>query len=563
MGRSSLFRDHYHAMRITLYCQNNNISTSQGIEQLAQLKARTNKRQDKCEGMTKVAVDQVGATAKQFDSSEAGSAWHLRSTPDCADVMSKRLDAKVAIVGAGLAGLACGYELKQHGIFATLYEASNRVGGRCFSLGGAFPGSVNFPNQVVERGGEFIDSQNKTLLRLAKQFQLPLEDVSQQLGESACYFNGQHYTESEIVDEYQDFLTAIDADLRMLSAAPTADRHNAADISLDRINLLEYLETRKAGDILKAAINASYMAEYGLELEEQSCLNFLMVVREIQKYEANPFHIFSDECYHVVGGNEQIVQGLSNELQGQIDLGMRLVRVRKNSNNCIEVTFDKGSQTISMEYDAVVLAIPFPVLRSVELDASLEIPAWKREAIDKLDNATHAKMMLGFNSRPWAELDSNGESYSNLPHHQVTWETNPTGATNAHAVLVDYSSGKRGANLNPNQVQTEAKLFLGDLERIYPGAIARASCDPTGKFLVHLEHWPSSPLAGGSYACYKPGQFTTIAGNEGKPIDNLFFAGEHTNSFYEWQGYMEGAAISGIQAANGILQHLKLKVMRC
>jgi hypothetical protein len=34
---------------------------------------------------------------------------------------------------------------------------------------------------------------------------------------------------------------------------------------------------------------------------------------------------------------------------------------------------------------------------------------------------------------------------------------------------------------------------------------------------------------------------------------NLFLTGEHTNSFYEWQGLIEGAALSGIQASQEIL----------
>lgn len=55
-------------------------------------------------------------------------------------------------------------------------------------------------------------------------------------------------------------------------------------------------------------------------------------------------------------------------------------------------------------------------------------------------------------------------------------------------------------------------------------------------------------------AAYKTGQFTTIAGNEGKPAGNLFFAGEHANSFCVWQGFMEGAALSGIDAAKAILK---------
>lgn len=56
----------------------------------------------------------------------------------------------------------------------------------------------------------------------------------------------------------------------------------------------------------------------------------------------------------------------------------------------------------------------------------------------------------------------------------------------------------------------------------------------------------------GSYTCYLPGQFTTIAGNEGKSVGNLHFAGEHANSFYEWQGFMEGAVLSGLDAAAAV-----------
>ena len=37
----------------------------------------------------------------------------------------------------------------------------------------------------------------------------------------------------------------------------------------------------------------------------------------------------------------------------------------------------------------------------------------------------------------------------------------------------------------------------------------------------------------------------------------LKFAGEHTNSFYEWQGFMEGACLSGIAAANAVLDDIQ------
>ena len=48
-----------------------------------------------------------------------------------------------------------------------------------------------------------------------------------------------------------------------------------------------------------------------------------------------------------------------------------------------------------------------------------------------------------------------------------------------------------------------------------------------------------------------------MAGLEGLPVDNLYFAGEHANSFYDWQGFMEGAALSGLDVAAAILRAVR------
>jgi monoamine oxidase len=50
-----------------------------------------------------------------------------------------------------MAGLACADRLRQAGILATVYEATERVGGRTWSLPGVFPG------RTIELGEEFID----------------------------------------------------------------------------------------------------------------------------------------------------------------------------------------------------------------------------------------------------------------------------------------------------------------------------------------------------------------------------------------------------------------------
>ena len=40
-----------------------------------------------------------------------------------------------------------------------------------------------------------------------------------------------------------------------------------------------------------------------------------------------------------------------------------------------------------------------------------------------------------------------------------------------------------------------------------------------------------------------------LEGLAAKPIGNLYFAGETTDAFYSWQGFMEGGALSGLRAA--------------
>ncbi len=539
MSRSSSFRNLTRAIRIACYCEENKISTSEGLQRAAA--QRVSRREFLANVGKLAAVGGIGSVA-----------WPLRHA---LPAPPPGPDVRAAIVGAGLAGLTCGDQLNNNGIHATLYDASNRIGGRCFSLRGFFP------DQVAERGGEFIDNLHKTLLGYAKRFNLALEDVEKEPpGEVFYFFNGQLVPESAVVDEFRDLVAAMRDDLRTVGK-PTADSHTHADAILDFTNLREYLETRDAGGIVSKAIEQAYIAEYGLEIDQQSCLSFLLFIHADRRSKFRPFGVFSDERYHVIGGNEQIVEGLRNRLKGQIQLGMKLVKARKDASGEIELTFKNGSRTVSTRCDAVVFALPFSTLREVELDASLGLPAWKLFAINELRYGTNAKMMVGFDRRPWLAQGSNGGSYSDLPHHQTTWETNPIKAMDLHAVLTDYSGGNRGASLKPRQVQLEAGFFLSDLDRVYPGALAAAS-RPAGSFRVHLEHWPSNPFVKGSYTSNHPGYFTTIADNEAKPVGNLYFAGEHTSSFYEFQGFMEGAALSGIRAAREILQDIKVGALQ-
>ena len=530
-SRTALGRKESQLRQVAQFCHRHRCSVGMGLEAMAQIRSS--------------AQSPADPATPVFESAN-------RTTSDLALPMRAESTAglSIGIVGAGFAGLACGYELQKQGVRAEIFEASDRTGGRCWSMGGSFGDADLFPGQVIERGGELIDSQHHQMLRYAQEFGLAVEDLTAGPGDWAFHFKGDRVTEQAVVEEYLDFLQQIDPDLKSLSPEPTAWNHTEADRALDRISLAEYLEKYDVGNLAKGYINASYQGEFGFGLEDQTCLHFLLMNLEQQH---NPLEIFSDERYHITGGNEQITRCLSDRLRDQIHLLHPLIRVARTSAGSLALTFDHGSCTTVKTFDAVVLTVPFPALRHVELHSNLNLPSWKRNAIDQIDNGAQVKMMLGFTGRPWLEQGGNGVSHSDLPYHQVTWESNPTCASDRYSTIVNLASGQLGSSLKADDFQQDAQRFLTHLDLIYPGAKDRVRRDRSGDICGHIEPWITNPWSQGAYLCYRPGQFTAFTGLEGKSIENLFFAGEHTHSFYAWQGFLEGAALSGIEAAQRVL----------
>jgi monoamine oxidase len=536
MGRSDAFRLLRRAIRLALHPDHTDVPPREAVARAVDSQ-RAHLKPDRRRFLGGVVV---GAATAALAPLGLGAS-RVRAVP--------RASGRVAVVGAGLAGLACADALATKGVAATVFEGATRAGGRCFSLFDLFPG------QVAERGGEFIDTTHVTMRRYANALDLPLEDVAKAPGEVFYFVNGQHHDEAEVVEEFRAFVPALHADLRRLGQ-PTADSFTADDRQLDLTSLAEYLDTRRAGPLIRSVVDVAYTTEYGRELAEQSCINFLLFVHADRRSRFHPFGVFSDERFHVVDGNQRIVDGLAGRIPGAIRFGHLLSSVRRRPDGQIRLAFDVGGRTVQSDWDAVVLAIPFSTLRQVALDASLGLPPQKRNAIDHLTYGTNSKMMIGFDGRPWFTLHgSDGSSFSDLPNHQNTWETNPTRATTGSAILTDYSGGARGASLDPARRSTEAARFLADLEKVYPGAGVFVARDRPLR--VHLENWSLNPLSQGSYTCNQPGYFTTIAGHEASPVGNLFFAGEHTSSFYEQQGFMEGAALSGQRAADEVYRLLR------
>jgi len=461
----------------------------------------------------------------------------------------KKINANIGIVGAGIGGIACAYELRRVGVVATVHEANTRVGGRIWSNSDA-----KWLGQTIERGGELIDTPHKTMQGYAKELGLQLETYLKPNLPVFYKFGGQMVSEATMVDEYRQLVDGMHDALQAMGT-PTAYLHNDSDVYYDNLSLDEWLDLVNAPKNIKALLKVAYAIEYGVATSAMSSLAFLQFAKASKQAKLRLWGNWSDERYHVIGGNDQIPRGLADRLPGQILFERKLVRARKLSDGRIELTFTQGSKTITATHDAVVFALPYHLLRGVELDPSLGFPADKLMSIQNFVCGNNAKLMIGFQGRPWIDAGCNGAAYSDMPYLQTSWETNGSLANATRAVLTDYTGDALAVSLSPQNPQGDADRFLSNYDAIIPGSKARARRDAKGNYVCHLEHWPSNPLTQGAYSANQPGYFTTIEGIPQKAVGNVFFAGEMTDSFYNWQGFMEGGAETGVRAAGEILAY--------
>jgi len=447
---------------------------------------------------------------------------------------------EVVIVGAGIAGLTAAWRLRQAGVGVQLYEAQDRIGGRMLSLRGHFA-----DNQVCELGGELIDSGHARMRALAVELGLVLDDLAEDptaaFGD-VWFCDGRRYSEADILREFAPLAEAISRDAATLPEAQITYAAPAGTEALDRESVSQWLDRNGASGWLRKLIEVAYTCEMGLQCDQQSALNFLTFIDA----DTAKFKIFgeSDERFHVRGGNDLVVHGLAGKLTDAIHTGNVLEALGQAADGSYTLSFKRGSGAFELRARRVVLALPFTLLRNVRITA--ELPPAKRRAIAELGYGTNAKLMIGFNERIWRTRHaSSGSSYSNLAL-QTTWETSRMQA-GAAGILTNFVGGQHGVEIGSGSAKEQADRAASQLDAIYPGISAARAGAREARF-----HWPTHPWTLGSYACYTPGQWTTLRGAVGEPVGNVYFAGEHCA--FDNQGFMEGGVETGEWAAQAILE---------
>jgi monoamine oxidase len=454
----------------------------------------------------------------------------------------------VAIVGGGIAGLNAALTLADAGFSSTIYEASSRVGGRMHS------DTTDWENgQYSEHCGELIDSGHTTILSLAQRFNIPIVDVlaAEPPGSTETfYFDGQYYARSQADTDFQPVYQSLQRDLNAAGYPTLYYHYTPAGRLLDRLSVYDWIETRVPGghaSMMGQLLDVAYDIEYGAKTTEQSSLNLIYLLA----YQSDPsnFDLFgsSDEHYKMEGGNERLPAAIAAALpEGTVQLNTSLRAIARQANGSYALQCQQ--QTVIAE--KVILTLPFSILRTLDYSRAGFDPL-KVTAIQQLGYGSNVKLQLQFQIRLWNQPGpwgvSTGSSYTDTGY-QNTWEVT-RGQSGATGILVDYlgSAGVAvtGDPNDPQVVRGYALGFLNQLEPVFPGITnlwnGRATLD-TPLY---------SPYLLGSYSNWKVGQYTQFAGVERQRSNNCYFAGEHCS--ISFQGFMEGGAETGMQAAREVL----------
>lgn len=456
----------------------------------------------------------------------AGGLLSLR--PSQATAPKARLP-RVAVVGAGFAGLACADELAAAGYQVTVVEARDRCGGRVQSLRDLAAG------KVVEAGGELVGPNQPTWMAYAKRFQLKFVELPWNPSDTIRL--GDELLSAEAARTlWQEMRTALER-LNTLAEPIDADRpwRSPQAASLDQRSLEDWIESLEVSPRCKQLISIQMTGINGLIPAWQSLLGILAIVRGggLQK--------FWDETdtLHCVGGVQQLAERLAASLidrRGTDALRLSCpVHAIRRAGDQLRLSLADGSVLTA---DDVVLTVPPSTWNKIAFEPTLPPHL-------TVPMAASTKYLAIFKQAVWRERNREPNAMATGPI-QLTWETTAgQGDAGPHG-LVAFAGGRAADECRGWPVAEREGRFRAELERLYPGA---AQAMLHGRFV----DWVIDPWARGTYSFPAPGQVTTV----GPLLDSglyghLHFAGEHAS--YAFVGWMEGALASGVRLARKLAE---------
>ncbi|WP_329560752.1 flavin monoamine oxidase family protein [Kitasatospora sp. NBC_01266] len=473
---------------------------------------------------------------------------------------------RVAVIGAGVAGLVCAYELHSRGFEVALYERSNQPGGRVRT-------HRFWDGTHADLGAMRIPGNHHCVLHYVRRFKLATRPFVNHNPAALYHLRGHR---ARVHDAHTLFPAFALRPAEQQSPAGLLDRLlGAVWTQLGVARQLRVLGGRWDDPALEPLLSVSLWQFVSKHLSQEAW-DLVGHASGLTHYEQSSllevlvdyFGLFHTSQLELVDGTDTLIRAFVRELPPDtLRLSTRVDELAVTATG-VTVHGARLDRPFTDHADFAVCCVPAPLLERITVRPGLPHP--QRHAIRGISYASSAKTLLHLTRRRWESQDGifGGGSFTDLPIQQC-WYPSDNARPAAHridgragphwvardrqrseepaALLGAYLWGANARRFTALAPADRDRLVLDCLEQLHPGI--RADVDD----IVHW-NWDEQVGTGGAFAHLAPGEHLRHLAVLGDPHPlgdpRIFFAGEHLSGAHAW---CQGAAQSALAAVSRLL----------
>lgn len=461
---------------------------------------------------------------------------------------------KVAVLGAGIAGLVAAYELRKAGYEVTVLEARERAGGRAWSVRrGTVIQQTDRPDQVVDwdegrhhymnAGPARIPQSHHAILGYCRDLNVPLEVMVNANRTAKLDYAGKVVTNGQAVNDTRGAFS------ELLAKAIDKGALDRELTGVDKQRLMGYLAGY--GDLDPKRVYGNHEGRAGfkdwpggydhppkgadplrladlMQARFWGISGFFEELIEMQATMLQP-----------VGGMDRIAEALYAQVKPAVTFGAVVTEIRRAGAGA-KIAYTVGGAARTLEADHVMVTLPLPVLAKVPSDFAPHVQA---AIVSGGKTYAHGTKVAWQSRRFWEQDDYQfgGLGWTDEPNELIWYPSGGFGEKTG-ILMGAYSIGFSGPFSPPRYaaMSLEERFAISRrvVEKFHPGR---------GKELAKpfSVSWKHTPYSEGVAVGWSPAQRTTDYAVLCKADGPFYFAGEHMSYINAWQ---EGAALAAHEA---------------